>query len=522
MYIIAVHRWENFELPPPIYLYLLHANSLIVGPEDKHAELNGAHDNVSRLKEGVVVPRSKEESRITIIASIEESNLRGLRISNLCGIENPQTRTVVGEISQVAADVEVVVNGSNIGPVRSQKLRILKVLHAPQQGSGVLVSAHLLIELVIEHEVLHVSSEEALVRVEGVVVTDTGENLHVGLVRHINDGERVLVVAKADLAVLVARIGAIIDDTLGIMHIPVLFKASGIGWVEGIIDIHNMEATAACLRSDQVCKACLLIDDNIVGGRDSVVDGILCKLSDMARGLAIVGPELGEIHDLHAVGQRLSDDEDVVHKDLHVGPNHGVQSALGEEAKNDWVERVSDLDKGRAVLQANDGNLIASLRICPAPRVGGLVGASELRDGDEGEEVDVVAVIVAGLAINTLDLGHVGAVPGALAGSRASGMVLELALHQLFHAGVEGSHAAGGVLAARGGGRYSVVSLALEGVGPRIVVHVAVGEEVGAVVPRGGGGDHGGQEQQNGFHFHAFLCAKLVQAPDPSFSTAPM
>merc|ERR1719150_3620487 len=99
--------------------HLLEADRLVVGLEDKHAELDGAHDDDARLEEGVVVPRSEEEGRVAVVAGIEEGHLGGHAISNLGGVEDPQPGAVVGEVGQVVADVEVVVDGGDVGKVGS-------------------------------------------------------------------------------------------------------------------------------------------------------------------------------------------------------------------------------------------------------------------------------------------------------------------------------------------------------------------------------------------------------------------
>ena len=188
----------------------------------------------------------------------------------------------------------------------------------------------------------------------------------------------------------------------------------------------------------------------------------------------------------------------MVCKDLHVRPDYKVVATLWQEPEHNRIDRVSHLDKGSAILHADDGNLIPSLRVSPAPGVGRHVGAPQLGDGDEGEEVNVAALIVAGHAVLALDLGQVGPVPRALSGRQALRVVLRLELHHVLHAGVVGDAAAVRVLAARAEGRDSAVARALDGVRPLVGVHVAVGEEVGAIVVAFGtarDGNGRGQEQ---------------------------
>merc|ERR1712165_703462 len=148
------------------------------------------------------------------------------------------------------------------------------------------------------------------------------------------------------------------------------------------------------------------------------------------------------------MSHRLTNNEYMVGKDFHIRPNHQIVPTLGEETKNDGIDRISDLDKCCSILHANNGNLIASLRVSPAPWIRSLVSASKLRNGGKGEHVDVVAFIIPGHAILTFGFSHKGSVSGTLTRGFTSGTFLELAPHQFFHARVEWSCTAGRVFKA--------------------------------------------------------------------------
>ena len=73
-------------------------------------------------------------------------------------------------------------------------------------------------------------------------------------------------------------------------------------------------------------------------------------------------------------------------------------------------------------------------------------------------------------------------------------MVLHLELHHVLHAGVMGDTEAVGAVPTRVKVRDPVVARSLNGVRPLIRVHVAVGEEVRAIVGGARGCDGRGQE----------------------------
>ena len=99
-------------------------------------------------------------------------------------------------------------------------------MRAPDHGAGARLGATRLVELVVEEEVRLVLGDPALVGVVDVVVAGAAELLGVGLVRHVDDGQRVLVVVKADLAALELDVRPAVRDALVVVGVAVLVDAA--------------------------------------------------------------------------------------------------------------------------------------------------------------------------------------------------------------------------------------------------------------------------------------------------------
>jgi len=88
---------------------------------------------------------------------------------------------------------------------------------------------------------------------------------HVGLVSDINDGERILVVAKANFVTEKLDVRASVDNTLGIVHVTIVTVTSNEFGLEGVLDVYNVKASRASSGANGVRKASFLIDDKVVG-----------------------------------------------------------------------------------------------------------------------------------------------------------------------------------------------------------------------------------------------------------------
>ena len=87
----------------------------------------------------------------------------------------------------------------------------------------------------------------------------------------------------------------------------------GVQWVA---DVHDVEPSFKGVGSHPICPGCAFIDDNVVSVAPTGIQGVgfdgLWRIGD--------GPELGQVHHLHAVASRFCDDEGMVAVDLDVPP----------------------------------------------------------------------------------------------------------------------------------------------------------------------------------------------------------
>mmetsp|Transcript_109922 Transcript_109922/g.311017 ORF Transcript_109922/g.311017 Transcript_109922/m.311017 type:complete len:206 (-) Transcript_109922:195-812(-) len=114
-------------------------------------------------------------------------------------------------------------------------------------------------------------------------------------------------------------------------------------------------------------------------------------------------PEPREVEDLHATATRLAHDEGVVVVDLDVAPRAG-RCLLGHLAHDDRLARLRDVDEGRAVLEPDERVLLPRGGVGPAPDVVCVRARAqvEVRERDEGGQVDAVAGVARGIAVGAL------------------------------------------------------------------------------------------------------------------------
>lgn len=118
------------------------------------------------------------------------------------------------------------VDGADCALVETRLLGCLEVRNVPDVGDGVAVDrgadvgagAAYLVVLVVEDQVLLplLVEDSALVGVLDARVAGDRDDQGLGLVGDVVDGQRVLVVAVADVAAVVARVGATVDEALSL------------------------------------------------------------------------------------------------------------------------------------------------------------------------------------------------------------------------------------------------------------------------------------------------------------------
>lgn len=101
-------------------------------------------------------------------------------------------------------------------------------------------------------------------RVIVVVVRDPRDHDRIPLVLDINNCEGVLIVAETDLLSGVALVWAMIDNTLGIVHVSVIIETAGILGIGRFIDIYHMKASPASAGAYRVHVSRLFVADDVV------------------------------------------------------------------------------------------------------------------------------------------------------------------------------------------------------------------------------------------------------------------
>lgn len=167
------------------------------------------------------------------------------------------------------------VDGANRGLVDAGLLWCAEVTDVPDKSGGESVrgrpSAVLLIQLVIKQEELLVVGveDDTLVRVGRASVASPGDDGGSGLVGDIVDGQRVLVVAIADVAASVAGVGSAVHQALSIVDIAVTWGTARGGRVGGVRQVDEDQSrpalVSAWLGADCDGKVLLLEGDDVVG-----------------------------------------------------------------------------------------------------------------------------------------------------------------------------------------------------------------------------------------------------------------
>jgi hypothetical protein len=168
--------------------------------------------------------RPETKSRISHIifrVHIEERNMLNPApiwiLADRSHVRHPDACAVVGLEHDPVGDIQVVINGLVIGALEGAcPLGLAQVGQVDDMGDGDSVCDHAFdfVELVVqEHELVPVAlGPPALVCVCGSGVLEATEHLRVGFVGRVPDGDRVFVVGDADVAAVVAAVGAVVGD----------------------------------------------------------------------------------------------------------------------------------------------------------------------------------------------------------------------------------------------------------------------------------------------------------------------
>lgn len=262
----------------------------------------------------------------------------------------------------------------------------------------------LLVELVVQEEVLVVLGEPALVGVGSTVVGGAGELRRHRAPVNVCDGEGILVVLEGDLLSLVRGVGSVVDHDLGIVNVAVIINAASILGTQRVGDVNHPETTAAleaALGTDGSDEVGLLVGDQVVAAAEAgEVGSEVVAEAEGGRVLGVGLLELGEVEDLETVVRGLRANVGVVADDLDVAPRGG-DGLSGETADVRQAAVRLDLDEGSTVRLAEESEL-AARRGGPTPDIVTLASAgADVLVAQEALEVDVVALVLTSVAIDT-------------------------------------------------------------------------------------------------------------------------
>ena len=286
----------------------------------------------------------------------------------------------------------------------------LAMAHGIRNGQiGVLVltvssrtSLLLLVELVVEEQVLVILCEPALVGVGGTVVGCAGQLGGHGAAVNVDNGEGILVVVEANLAALEITLGSVVDDALSVVGVAVVGNTAGVLGTGRVGDVNHPQTGAALeavLGADGGNEVRLLVGDNVVAA--AKLGKVRRQVVADAEGLGALRVDLEqllEVKDLQAVVGGLGANVGKVANDLDVAPD-GLNRLGGQAANVRQAAVLADLDKGGAVRLTEEGKLASRAR-GPTPNVVALArAAADVLVAEEALEVDILALVLAGLAV---------------------------------------------------------------------------------------------------------------------------
>lgn len=320
---------------------------------------------------------------------VEKGHLLDAGSSGVLGngrdVEDAEAGAVVALVGEAAADELVVVDAARVAAVDARQLGGLEGADVPEVGDGeaggALAGGVVLVVLVVEHEVLLPLGVEdpALVRVRGALVRGARDDVGGVLVRHVKDGQGVLVVAVADVTLAVGLVGTAVHEALGVVHVAVAAGAAGGVRGRGVRQVDEDEARGAAavarLGAHGHGVVLLLVDDDVVRAADG-------QFAEPARQVVLVAERLGRgrvdveqqrhVKDLHAVVGGLAADDDVVLVALDLAPQRRLRRRpLRQPAQVHELAGAADFGKGGAVALRNRYKL-AALVAGPSPAAGAL------------------------------------------------------------------------------------------------------------------------------------------------------
>ena len=199
--------------------------------------------------------------------------------------------------------------------------RRVEVRHVPDPRTGRMLERSL-VALVVDQEKSLILGEPSLVRVRTASIPRARQLNLFELVCNVHDRQRIFVGVEADFTVLIEGIGPAVKDTLRVVGVAVEAEAPGSSRRCGRADVDRVQAAFARARTDRIRKPGSTVDREIVRRAEArVVRGV--RKVHRRRGHAT---KLRKVEDLHAVVNRLADDEGVIGEDLDVAPRRGGRS----------------------------------------------------------------------------------------------------------------------------------------------------------------------------------------------------
>jgi hypothetical protein len=159
-------------------------------------------------------------------------------------------------------------------------------------------------------------------------VYDHGGGVHADFVGDVVDGQGVFVVAVADVAAVVAGVGAAVDEALRVVHVAVLAGASGAGWVGGVGHVDVDEPSSACTVPGR-CADCdgvveFGVNDDVVTaapGQVGEASDDVVSSAEVDRVCRVEVEKFLHVEDLNAVVNGLAADKHVVAKGADFPPD---------------------------------------------------------------------------------------------------------------------------------------------------------------------------------------------------------
>ena len=273
---------------------ILEAGRRDVGPEDKQALLDVAHNHVAGGEVGVVAPRAVELGGVAGRVHIEVGHPLELALAHVVEVEDLEAGPVVGLVDQALMGVHVVVDGRRGAHVGADQADVVQVLYVEDVGARV---DRALIELVADQQVFVVLGQPALVGVGRRGVARGAEQHRVSGIGHVHDGHGILVETEGNFLARVLCIRPDVVHDLGVVAVAVLGEAADEGGGERVADVDDVQPAGEGVGPDGVGPAGLLVDGDVV----AVAEAAIVRVGGEGDGGIGDIAQLGQIKHLHAV-----------------------------------------------------------------------------------------------------------------------------------------------------------------------------------------------------------------------------